>query len=78
MRVGFSGGPAKRLRELLGNPDLVRRRDDLTVELCALLNQTGQPGKARDLLAARKFQPWEGGEGLALGQHVCCRLVLGR
>lgn len=70
--------PAVRLRELLRHPDLVRTRDDLTVELCALLNQTGAPEKAQPILAARKFQPWEGGEGLALGQHVRTHLALGR
>jgi hypothetical protein len=30
------------------------------------------------LLAGRKFQPWEGGEGAALGQHVRTQLALGR
>jgi tetratricopeptide (TPR) repeat protein len=29
-------------------------------------------------LAERKFQPWEGGEGGALGQHVRAQLALGR
>ena len=70
--------PAVRLRVLLQHIDLVRTRDDLTVELCALLNQTGAPDRARPILAARKFQPWEGGEGLALGQHVRTHLILGR
>jgi tetratricopeptide (TPR) repeat protein len=70
--------PARRLRALRARPDLVARRDDLTVELCALLNQSGRPENARDLLAARRFQPWEGGEGLALGQHARAQLLLGR
>jgi tetratricopeptide (TPR) repeat protein len=30
------------------------------------------------LLAQRKFQPWEGGEGGSLGQHVRAQLALGR
>jgi tetratricopeptide (TPR) repeat protein len=30
------------------------------------------------LLAQRKFQPWEGGEGGPLGQHVRTQLALGR
>jgi tetratricopeptide (TPR) repeat protein len=70
--------PAKRLRELEKNPALVRQRDDLTVELCALLNQTGRHVEAMQLLAQREFQPWEGGEGGPLGQHVRTQLALGR
>ncbi|MFA7342669.1 MAG: DUF5107 domain-containing protein [Terrimicrobiaceae bacterium] len=69
--------PQKRLRELEIHRGLVARRDDLSVELCALYNQTGQPEKALAILSGRKFQPWEGGEGQALGQHVRTRLALG-
>lgn len=70
--------PAKRLRELLKHPKLVQRRDDLAVELCALYNQTGRAGAALGILATRRFQPWEGGEGEALRQHVRAQLALGR
>jgi tetratricopeptide (TPR) repeat protein len=70
--------PAVRLRTLQKEPDLVRQRDDLTLELCALLNQQGQPDKSLSLLTSRRFQPWEGGEGLALAQHVRTHLTLGR
>ena len=75
-RLGES--PAKRLRELEKFPQLVAKRDDLTVEFCALLNQTGRHVEAMQLLAHRNFQPWEGGEGAALGQHVRAQLALGR
>src|SRR5258708_2701797 len=75
-RLGVS--PAKRLRELARHPELVGQRDDLSVELCALYNQTGQHEKASKLLAGRQFQPWEGGEGGALGQYVRAQLALGR
>jgi len=75
-RLGES--PAKRLRELEKHPPLVARRDDLTVEFCALLNQTGRHAAALARLTQRHFQPWEGGEGAALGQHVRTRLALGR
>ena len=34
------------MRELEKYPDLVRQRDDLSIELCALYNQTGQHEKA--------------------------------
>ncbi|HEY0945635.1 MAG TPA: DUF5107 domain-containing protein [Opitutaceae bacterium] len=70
--------PARRLRALGARPDLVAARDDLTVELCELYNHTGRPAEALALLEARHFQPWEGGEGQALGQYVRARLVLGR
>jgi tetratricopeptide (TPR) repeat protein len=75
-RLGDS--PVRRLHTLERHPDLVAARDDLTVEFCALLNQTGQPQRALPLVAARRFQPWEGGEGQALGQHVRTHLLLGR
>lgn len=70
--------PAKRLRELEKYPRLVRSRDDLSIELCALYNQTAQPRKAQRLLAERHFQPWEGGEGQVMAQHVRCHLLLGQ
>ena len=70
--------PAKRLAVLERHRDLVRQRDDLTVELASLYNQTGQPEKALKLLEIRQFQPWEGGEGQALGQYVRTQLALGR
>jgi tetratricopeptide (TPR) repeat protein len=70
--------PAKRLRELERRPELVRQRDDLSVELCALYNQTGHHGKPLELVGARNFQPWEGGEGGPLGQWVRSHLALGR
>jgi len=75
-RIGET--PARRLAELEKYPALVQLRDDLTVELSALYNQTGHHAQAQALLAPRKFQPWEGGEGLALGQHVRTHLALGR
>jgi tetratricopeptide (TPR) repeat protein len=75
-RIGDA--PAKRLRRLEQRLDLVARRDDLTVELCALYNQLGQPADALRLLDSRRFQPWEGGEGQALGQYKQARLALGR
>lgn len=70
--------PAKRLRELERHGDLVRQRDDLSIERCALLNQTGRHEEASQLVAGRQFQPWEGGEGGPLGQHVRAQLALGR
>ncbi len=70
--------PAKRLRELEHRFDLVQQRDDLSVEMCALYNQTSLHEKALGLVSTRKFQPWEGGEGGPLGQWVRSHLALGR
>ncbi len=75
-RLGVA--PAKRLRELKRHLPLVRSRDDLSLELCALYNQAGQPENALRIVAHRRFQPWEGGEGQALGQHARTHLALGR
>jgi len=75
-RVGES--PERRLQELESFPALTASRDDLSVELATLLNQTGKPEKALALLLSHKFQPWEGGEGLVLGQYVRSNLLLGK
>ncbi|HXB60337.1 MAG TPA: DUF5107 domain-containing protein [Candidatus Acidoferrales bacterium] len=75
-RLGMQ--PAKRLRALEKYPELVRQRDDLNIELCALYNQTGRHDEAARLVGSRRFQPWEGGEGGPLGQHVRAQLGLGR
>lgn len=70
--------PAARLAELERHLELANTRDDLSVELASLYNQTRHYGKALNIVRSRKFQPWEGGEGLALGQHVRTHLALGR
>ena len=75
-RLGVA--PSKRLGAMEKRLDLVRGRDDLSVELCALYNQTHRPEKALEVLSSRRFQPWEGGEGQALGQHARAHLALGR
>lgn len=69
--------PKERLSELLQYPKLVESRDDLSVEVATLLNQLDRPGKALHVLLSRRFQPWEGGEGLVLGQYVRARMLLG-
>ncbi len=70
--------PGRRLAEFEAALPLVEERDDLCVELAALYNQTRQPEKAAALLESRRFQPWEGGEGLALQQHERAHILLGR
>jgi tetratricopeptide (TPR) repeat protein len=74
-RIGFA--PKERLAFFEKLPALVSQRDDLTVELVTLYNQTGQPGKAIEILLGRRFHPWEGGEGLVSGQYVWAHRLLG-
>jgi tetratricopeptide (TPR) repeat protein len=57
---------------------LVEKRDDMMVEFITLCNQTGQSQRALELLLARRFSPWEGGEGLVSGQYVWAHFLLGR
>lgn len=75
-RLAYS--PDRRLAELNRRLKLVMQRDDLSLEYVSLLNQTRRHDQAAMLLAKRRFQPWEGGEGVALGQHVQTYLALGR
>jgi len=75
-RVGTS--PTERLRLLEKHGHLVEERDDLVVELITLCNQTHQSAKALAILGARRFHPWEGGEGLVSGQYVAAHVLLGR
>jgi tetratricopeptide (TPR) repeat protein len=74
----LSERPARRLAELEKRLDLVSQRDDLSVAICALYNQVGRHADALRIVSKRHFQPWEGGEGQALGQHVRTHLALGR
>ena len=78
LRKRIGKKPVTRLKELEKYSDLVARRDDLTVEICALYNQTNNAEEALKLLESRKFQPWEGGEGQTLNQFVTANLLLGQ
>ena len=77
--LGKLGEPASSRLELLErNKSLVLERDDATVEWAALLNETGQPNRALEILTSRSFHPWEGGEGQVLRQYTRARLSLGQ
>ncbi len=78
LREKMGDEPADRLRMMQENMDLVLSRDDATVALCSLYNQTGAPEKALDILQNRRFHPWEGGEGQVLRQYTLARLLLGQ
>ena len=69
---------AERLTFLEAHLELVAQRDDLCIERITLYNQLGNYEKARELIAARKFHPWEGGEGKVTGQYILCRVELAK
>ncbi|MBI2512780.1 MAG: DUF5107 domain-containing protein [Opitutae bacterium] len=70
--------PVARLAFLEAHRALVTQRDDASVELAALYNVLDQPAAALALLGARRFHPWEGGEGSVLRQYTTARLRLGQ
>jgi tetratricopeptide (TPR) repeat protein len=75
----ISGRPfAERLKLLDGHIALVNERDDLYLERITLLNNLQQYHAAQELLAARKFHPWEGGEGKVIGQFLLCHIELAK
>jgi tetratricopeptide (TPR) repeat protein len=78
LRKRLGDDPRDRLANMEAHRELVGRRDDLSVELAALYNQLDRPADAIALLLSRQFQPWEGGEGLVLGEFVRAQLQLGR
>jgi tetratricopeptide (TPR) repeat protein len=74
--------PQQRLQFLEDNLHTAVERDDVYLERITLYNFIGEHEKAHELLMARKFHPWEGGEGKVAEQYVyslreiackCCR-----
>ncbi len=57
---------------------LVEQRDDLYLERITLYNQSGNYEKAASLIAARKFHPWEGGEGKVIYQFLLCHIEMAK
>lgn len=75
---GKLGEPVEqRIAFLEARRELVDMRDDASVELASLYNQSNRPGDALKLLMSRRFHPWEGGEGKVLRQYTTARLKLG-
>ncbi|WP_159565768.1 DUF5107 domain-containing protein [Budvicia diplopodorum] len=62
--------PQVRLARLEAHMATALGRDDLTAEVLSLYNQLGKLQEAADILAERKFHPWEGGEGKVTGQYI--------
>ncbi len=69
---------AERLATFEVHAALIEERDDLCIERITLLNQTGEHQKAYDLINARQFHPWEGGEGKVTGQYIIARLHMAK
>ncbi len=59
----------KRLKLLSDNEELTSSRDDLYTEYVTLLNSEGCYEKAIKAISARRFHPWEGGEGKITAQY---------
>nr|WP_229263819.1 DUF5107 domain-containing protein [Cohnella cholangitidis] len=70
--------PEERLAKLKQRIELVQARDDLYLEYVALHNRLHLHQEAIQLLAARNFHPWEGGEGKATGQYVLAHVELAK
>lgn len=68
----------ERLALLEKYPALVNERDDLYLEKVTLYNNTGRFEEARQLMAGRRFHPWEGGEGKVVGQFLLCHIELAK
>ena len=73
-RVGSS--VEERQARLEQHPEALRARDDLAAEHAQLLLAAGRPADALAVLLGRRFQPWEGGEGLVLRAWERVRLAL--
>ncbi|MBD1390411.1 DUF5107 domain-containing protein [Neiella sp. HB171785] len=78
LREKLGDAPSARLATLLEHIELVSARDDCSVALATLYNETEQPQKALDWLLGRRFHPWEGGEGKVLKQYTRAHLLLGQ
>jgi tetratricopeptide (TPR) repeat protein len=69
---------AERIELLEKYLSVVKKRDDLYLELITLYNLTGKYQQALNMLMNRKFHPWEGGEGKVTSQYVFSLTELAR
>lgn len=58
--------------------EIAEERDDLAIERITIYNHLGEYEKAKELIDARKFHPWEGGEGKITKQYTLCRIELAK
>lgn len=75
-RMGYS--PEDRFTLLDRYKEVTFTRDDLYLEYATLLNLTGHYQQAMQLIDARKFHPWEGGEGKVPTQYQYARVALAK
>ncbi len=68
----------ERLAFLEENRATADKRDDLYLESCSLLNQLGRYEEALGRIKARKFHPWEGGEGKVSAQYMASLVGMAR
>ncbi|MEG6590246.1 tetratricopeptide repeat protein, partial [Paenibacillus barengoltzii] len=69
---------AERFAALERHLALVEKRDDLYLEYVTLLNTLSRHDEALRALEARRFHPWEGGEGKVTGQYRFALVELGK
>lgn len=67
--------PAERLAFLTRYEEQVNERDDLYLEYVHLHTLIGNNERAYELLMARKFHPWEGGEGKTAALYTTLLLL---
>lgn len=67
---------ADRLDLLDKQKEVAFSRDDLYLEYVTLLNQLGRYEEAIRMIDARRFHPWEGGEGKVPAQYQLARVEL--
>lgn len=73
------GKPAReRLAFLDRYQTLIEQRDDLYLERITLKNSLHAYEEAKTLLSARRFHPWEGGEGKVVGQYLLSHIELAK
>lgn len=59
-------------------PETFRKRDDAVIEYITLYNQLGRYQQAYELIMARNFHPWEGGEGKITTQYTVALVELAK
>lgn len=67
-----------RLGNLESAAGLIDLRDDLVLEKATLLNNLNRHAEAKAIIDARKFHPWEGGEGKVTAQFHFCRVEMAK
>ncbi len=70
--------PKERLKLIEKHLKVAEERDDLMIERITIYNHLEEYEKAKELIDARHFHPWEGGEGKITKQYTLCRIELAK